>query len=65
MLLVVMMVVVYVMVDNEVLRVVFSDFEKFMSVVFFLFLLVVLIVLVFGLGVFLFDCVFIKKMEMR
>jgi putative oxidoreductase len=59
------MVVAYVTADNQALRAVFSDPEKFTSAAPFLFLLASLIVLAFGPGALSLDRVLIKKTETR
>ena len=57
------MIVAYVTADNEALRAVVSDPEKFTSAAPFLFLLAALIVLAFGPGALSLDRVLIKKTE--
>jgi putative oxidoreductase len=57
------MAVAYVTADNEALRAVFSDPEKFTSAAPFMFLLVAVIVLAFGPGAISLDRVLIKKTE--
>jgi putative oxidoreductase len=55
------MLVAYVTADNEAVREIFSDPEKFTSAAPFLFLLVALIVLAFGPGTFSLDHMILKK----
>jgi putative oxidoreductase len=55
------MIVAYVTADNEALRAIVSDPEKFTSAAPFMFLLVALIVLAFGPGTFSLDRVLLKK----
>jgi putative oxidoreductase len=59
------MIVAYATADNEALRAIFSDPEKFASSAPFLFLLVTLIVLAFGPGAFSLDRVLLKKAETK
>jgi len=59
------MIVAYVTADNEALRSVFDDPERFTSAALFMFLLVALIVLAFGPGAFSLDRVLIKKVETK
>ncbi|MGC4074748.1 MAG: DoxX family protein [Nibricoccus sp.] len=55
------MAVAYVTADNEALRAIFSDPEKFTNASPFMFLLVAVIVLAFGPGAFSLDHVLLKK----
>jgi putative oxidoreductase len=57
----IVMIVAYVTADNEALRAIYSDTDKFTSAAPFLFLLTVLIVLAFGPGVFSIDWLISKK----
>jgi putative oxidoreductase len=59
------MIVAYVTADNEALRAIVSDPEKFTGAAPFMFLLVALIVLAFGPGAFSLDRVLIKKTEAK
>ena len=55
------MIVAYVTADNEALRALFHDTEKFINAAPFMFLLVALIVLAFGPGAFSLDRVLMRK----
>ncbi|WP_245844377.1 DoxX family protein [Nibricoccus aquaticus] len=59
------MVVAYVTADNEALRAIFNEPEKFTSAAPFMFLLVAVMVLAFGPGAFSLDRVLINKTETK
>jgi len=59
------MVVAYATADNEALRAIFSEPDKFTSAAPFMFLLVAVIVLAFGPGAFSLDRVLLKRTETK